>query len=135
FLQRKSFDHLTETVGELSLASVASLLADEPGEPLTAILTGPAAGRAKGDASVASHASQGDPFLQEGPKEVESLEGLGALGLRETAERGLRHRRDGSSGTAEDGESIGSPRLEPVYGRPCQIAPKKPRHLPSKLTE
>jgi hypothetical protein len=37
FLQSKSFNDLTEAVGELSLASVVSLLASKSGEPLTAL--------------------------------------------------------------------------------------------------
>jgi hypothetical protein len=73
-------------------APIAAPLAGQADEPITAILAGPASGSAEGDASVAGHVGQGDSLLQKGAEQLEALEGLGMLGLREAAERGSRHR-------------------------------------------
>jgi hypothetical protein len=91
FLQGEALDTPPQRDGEASSAPVASPLAGQPGKPLTAIPTRPASGGAEGEAPVAGQAGQGDPLFQEGAKEFEALEGLSTLGLREAAERTLRH--------------------------------------------
>src|SRR3954462_13603281 len=99
-LQGEAFDRLSERVGEVPYAPVASPLADQPSQPVTAILAGPVLRGAKGDSPVASHAGQRDSPFQGGSKEFKPLEGQGTLGLRESVERSLRHRRERSSGAA-----------------------------------
>lgn len=74
-LQGEAFDTLPQHLGEVPLPPVASPLAGRSGEPVTAILAGPASGGAKGDAALAGHASQGYPLLQGGAEEFKSLEG------------------------------------------------------------
>ena len=125
-LQGQALDGLAQRVGEAPLAPVASPLAGQPGESLAAILGGPASGRAEGEAPVAGHAGQGDPLFQGGTEELEPLEGSGTLGLREAAERRLRHRPGDSSGNVATASQPGRRSDEPFIGRWCQIAPKKP---------
>src|SRR5512135_494956 len=88
-LQGEAFDRLSQRVGEVPFAPVASPLADQPSKPVMAILAGPALRGAKGEAPVASHSGQRDSLFQGGSKEFKPLEGPGTLGLREAVERRL----------------------------------------------
>ena len=133
-LQGEAFDGLAQRVGEVPFAPVASPLAGQPGEPLAAILAGPASGGAEGEAPVAGHAGQRDPLFQGGAEELEPLEGQGTLGLREAVERRLRHRRERSSGTARTASQPARRRMNRLSAEWCQIAPKKPRQIPANLT-
>ena len=76
-LQGQAFDGLAQRVGEAPFAPVTSPLAGESGESLAAILSGPASGRAEGEAAVTGHAGQGDPlFGKAGRPRLAAIPGL-----------------------------------------------------------
>ena len=91
--QGQALDGLAQRVGEMPLAPIAPPLAGQPGEPLAAILPGPAGGGPQGEAPLPGHTSQRDPLLQMRAEEFKTLERQGTLGLGETAKRWLRHDR------------------------------------------